>query len=138
MREVIPQLLWIGNASDRRDATSFGIEAVVDLALEEPPAQYPRALVYCRFPLIDGAGNSTAVLQAAIETTAVFVRSQVPTLVSCGAGMSRSPAIIAAALATIEGCSLHAALLRVAGSQPHDVSPGFLAEVTDVFLHRPR
>ena len=135
MREVIPERLWIGHAHDGHDPKrilDLGIEAVVDLALEEPPAQFSRELVYCRFPLIDGAGNSTTVLQAVIQTTAVLIRLQVPTLVACGAGLSRSPAIVAAALSFIEGCSLHDALLRVAEGQPHDVSPSLLAEVKAV------
>lgn len=67
MREVIVNRLWIGNALDARDVSGvlrLGIEAVVDLAIEEPPIQYPRDLVYCRFPLVDGAENSPSVLRA--------------------------------------------------------------------------
>ena len=65
MREVIDQL-WIGNAIDARDVTGvlgLGVAAIVDLAIEEPPIQYPRDVVYCRFPLIDGSGNQPAVLR---------------------------------------------------------------------------
>ena len=35
-----------------------GIEALVDLGLNERPVQLTRELIYCRFPLNDGGGNS--------------------------------------------------------------------------------
>src|SRR5262249_26770590 len=78
---------------------------LIDLALEEPPVPLTRELVYCRFPLLDGAGNSPWLLRAALDTTAALLASRVPTLVFCGAGMSRSPAVAAAALAIVEGHS---------------------------------
>jgi hypothetical protein len=135
MREVIPTKLWIGNALDARNVPGvlgLGITAIVDLAIEEPPIQFPRDVVYCRFPLIDGAGNQPAVLRAAIETVANFVALGTPTLVACGAGMSRSPAIVAAAMATTERITLAVALARLTAGQPHDVSPGLLAEISDL------
>ena len=61
MREIIPNLVWIGNAQDGRNVEAvlrLGIEAVIDLAIEEPPLVFPRETIYCRFPLIDGAGNA--------------------------------------------------------------------------------
>lgn len=75
MRQIIPNVLWIGNALDARDISGVlhqGIVAVVDLAMEESPAPYPRDVVYCRFPLIDGSGNQLGVLRAAIETARVL------------------------------------------------------------------
>jgi hypothetical protein len=134
MREVIPSLLWIGNAREARDVKAVlgcGICAVVDLAIEEPAALYPRDVVYCRFPLVDGAGNSLVVGRAAIDTTTHFIRGQVPTLIACGGGMSRSPAIAAAALARFERVSPQESLERVAGSGPHDVSTAFWADVLE-------
>jgi protein-tyrosine phosphatase len=89
----------------------------------------PREVVYCRFPLVDGAGNRPQVLKAAIDTTVSFLRGNVPTLLTCGGGMSRSPAIAAAALAAVEGMSLEQALERVAAAGPHDVSVAFWKEV---------
>ncbi len=79
MREVITEKLWIGNAFDARDISGvldLGIAAIVDLAMEELPIQFPRDVVYCRFPLIDGAGNQPAVLRTAIETIASFMVKQ--------------------------------------------------------------
>ena len=137
MREVIPEKLWIGNALDARDVTGvlgLGVTAVIDLAIEEPPIQFPRDIAYCRFPLIDGSGNQPAILRAAIETTATFIASRTPTLVACGAGMSRSPAIVAAAKATLEGGTLADALGKLTAGQPHDVSPSLLVEISG--MHR--
>ena len=135
MREVISGTLWIGNALDARDVTGvlgLGVTAVIDLAIEEPPIQFPRDIAYCRFPLIDGSGNQTAILRAAIETTATLIASGTPTLVACGAGMSRSPAIVAAAMAIKENGTLADTLEKLATGQPHDVSPSLLAEISDV------
>src|SRR5262245_48646478 len=109
MREVIPGRLWYGNARDARDVRgllNLGIRAEIDVAIEEQASVLPRDVIYCRFPILDGAGNRGEVIRAAVYTVAEFVRSQVPTLVACGAGMSRSPAIAAAAIARAQGTTL--------------------------------
>lgn len=140
MREVIPGSLWLGNARDARDVKAvldLGISAVVDLAIEEPPIQFPREVTYCRYPLLDGAGNTPAVLTLAIETTASLVRGKIPALVACGGGMSRAPAIAAAALAVTEAMNPEQALERIAASGPHDVSATFWAEIQAALARRP-
>jgi protein-tyrosine phosphatase len=132
MREVIPKILWVGNARDARDVKGvlgLGISAVVDLAIEEAPILFPRDVTYCRYPLMDGAGNAPALLKAAIETTASLIRGKVPTLVACDGGMSRAPAIAAAALALTEATSPEQALERIAAAGPHDVSATFWADI---------
>ncbi len=136
MRTVTPDLVWIGNALDARDVksvVSLGIMAVVDLAYEEPPIQYPRDMIYCRFPLIDGVGNRRAVVCSAVETIAHLLTARIPTLVACGGGMSRSPAILAAAVARLEKISLATALQRVIAGRPHDVSTSLLAEIAEIY-----
>jgi protein-tyrosine phosphatase len=97
------------------------VQAVVDLAASEPPASFPRDIIYCRVPLCDGAENTAAVLQLAVSTTVALVRAKVPTLVACSMGMSRSPAVAAAALAEIENCRPDEVLTRIAKSGPLDV-----------------
>src|SRR5262245_5002867 len=132
MREIIPQQLWLGHALDCRDLRllhATGIAAVVDLAYEEPPAQLSRDLIYCRFPLLDGSGNSPAILQAAVAITAQLIQDRVPTLVCCGAGMSRSPAIVATALARVRGTSLENELAQFIAGHPHDVALPLLAQL---------
>jgi protein-tyrosine phosphatase len=125
MREIIPNVLWIGTARDARDPPgimSRGITAVIDLAMEETPAHLPRDIVYCRFPLVDGEGNNIAIRRTAVMVVAFFIESKTPTLISCSGGMSRSPAIAAAALSRSEHVTPDEALLRFASSGPHDVS----------------
>jgi protein-tyrosine phosphatase len=137
MREVRPQL-WIGNALEARDLArvlELGIEALVDLAIEEPPASLVRELIYCRIPLLDGAGNSPQKLRLAVETVSSLIRAKIPTLVACGAGMSRSPAIAAVAIATGERVNPDEVLQRIVAGFPHDVSPALWQEVT-AFLQR--
>jgi len=102
MLEIHRNSLWIGNAMDIRTPERLfdaGISAVVDVAYEELPAQLPRQLIYCRFPINDGGGNEPVVLRQAVQTVTDFLAARLPTIVGCSAGMSRSPTFAAAALA---------------------------------------
>jgi protein-tyrosine phosphatase len=144
MREIFPGRLWLGNAADVRNARQlhdFGVEAVVDLAYEEPFAQLTRGMLYCRFPILDGAGNRTGLLLMAVETTAALIRHQTATLVGCGAGMSRSPAVAAVALAVVRRVSPEACLLELTAAHPHDISPQLWNNLRKVYNqivgHRP-
>ena len=135
MTEIVPKLLWIGSAMEAREISQVleaGIEAFVDLALEEKPPNLTRDVVYCRFPLIDGGGNSPSLLRTAIGAVVLLLEKRVPTLVYCGGGMSRSPTIVAAALATSCGSSPEDALKRITAGRPHDVSPALWADVKKV------
>jgi hypothetical protein len=116
IRDIIPNVLWIGNARDARNVKGVlaaGIGVVIDLAMEEPAIQFPRDIVYCRFPLLDGEGNSPAILRSIIDTTVNFVSANQPTLVACSGGMSRSPAIVCAVIAKVQSIDLDAATERV-------------------------
>ena len=102
MHEIHPQLLWIGHAFDVREPRPIfdaGITAVIDVAYEEPPAQIPRQLTYCRFPLSDGGGNDPEVLLQTLRTATDLLRSNTRTIIACSAGKSRSPTIAAFGLA---------------------------------------
>lgn len=135
MREIIPGLLWVGNAFDTRDLKPLfdhGIEAIIDLAIEEPPAAPTRELVYCRFPLIDGQGNSPTIIESAIRMGVRFAAARLPTLIGCSGGMSRSPAIAAAVVAQIDAIDPDEAIKRVAAAGPHDVAPLLWKEVVQV------
>jgi protein-tyrosine phosphatase len=132
MREIISHQLWLGHAIDVRDVRRLhdaGIKAVVDLAYEEPCAQLSRDMLYCRFPLIDGADNSPKLLATAISTTLSLIRKEIPTIVACSAGMSRSPCIVAAALAVICGKSPDECLQDLIEGQPHDIAPRLWADI---------
>jgi protein-tyrosine phosphatase len=132
MRQITPYPFWvghIGDAADLRKLLDAGVTALVDLALNEAPPHPPRDLIYCRFPLVDGSGNAPALLRLAVRTTAMLLHDRTPTLVFCGTGMSRSPAVAAAALATFGGRPPAACLEQVAEGRPHDVSPGLWQDI---------
>ena len=124
--------LWVGHAGDCRafrELLDKGIRAIVQLAIEEPPVEPPRELIYCRFPLVDGEDNDADLLSLAIGSVAALIRRGIPTLVCCGAGMSRSPAIAAAAISMVEQVEPDECLRRVAEHLRADVSPGLWAQV---------
>lgn len=133
MRRVCEYPLWIGNARDARDIRAVlnaGIEAVVDLAVDEPPVQPTRELAYLRFPLVDGGGNPAWLLSAAVHAVENLLWHEIPTLVACGGGMSRSLAIATAALSCVTPPGPMDDLLRelaVGGSA--DVHPALWADV---------
>ena len=102
MLEIHPNLLWIGHALDVREPAALfdaGITAVVDVAYEESPAQLPRQLIYCRFPLNDGGGNEPKILTQTLRTVTNLLESETRTIIACSAGMSRSPTVASFALA---------------------------------------
>src|SRR5436189_138299 len=87
------------------------------------PGDEPRELIYLRFPLLDGEDNEPALLIQAMQTVARLLQARIPTLVCCGGGLSRSPAIVAAALALADtdGKELDAWLEKMAHLGPLDV-----------------
>jgi len=132
MRKIDDYPLWIGNAGDARNVPSLlagGIAAVVDLALNEPIAAIPRDLAYLRIPLVDGTGNPPWLILTAVEAVASLLRSGVPTLVFCGAGLSRSPSIVAAALAIVRGCCPDESLADICRDCAADVSPALWTDI---------
>ena len=136
MREIIPEKLWIGNAMDARNVSRIHdrrIRAIVDLAREEPLPRLTRDLTYCRFPIADGQGNAPELLSAAITTNILLICKQIPSLVACSAGMSRSPAIVAASLALVRGQSPDAVLRELIDGYPHDVSPPLWVDVKNAY-----
>lgn len=132
MRQVLPHALWLGHAGDGRDFQAIldlGIKAVVHLAAEEPLLRLPRDLIFCHFPLLDGPANERTLLDLATTTVANFLEKRIPVLVCCGGGMSRSPAIAAAALAMVYQESPDECLKKVAEHHPADVAPGLWNDI---------
>jgi hypothetical protein len=135
MRQIEGYPLWLGHKGDAADFERLfrlGIGAVIDLALNEPATLLPREIAYCRFPLVDGAGNPPWLLRSAAQTVATFLRAGVPTLLFCGAGLSRSPAIAAAGLAILERKSLKDALADIARGGAVDVSTALWTDLEEV------
>ncbi len=132
MHRIEGHALWLGHAGAGRAFQQLfdaGIQAVVQVAAEEPPPQTPRELICCHFPILDGIGNRLSLLSLAVSTVAVFLRLHVPALVSCGMGRSRSPSVAAAALAVVHGENPEAWLERISQHYPCDVSPGLWNEL---------
>lgn len=128
MRQVVDRPLWLGHAGDLRDprtVLTMGIEAVVELADQEPLAVLPRDLIRCRFPLSDDVNNPAWLIRLAAETVPTFLRRNVPVVVCCSVGMSRSVCIAAAGVAFFDGRSFDDVVREIAGRGPADVSPGF-------------
>ena len=136
MRTILPDQLWIGNAADTHNVSALydaGVMAVVDLAREESISPLPREFLYFRIPLVDGSGNSHTSLTLALEITRSLLQKQIPFMVACGAGMSRSPAIAATALALHRGETPEEVLKEITTDKPHDVAPMFWSAVHDVW-----
>jgi len=132
MRRIDGFPLWIGTARDARDiklVLDNGIEVIIDLALEERPVSPTRELIYLRFPLLDGTGNPEWLLRIALDSLEELMRSSVQTLVACGAGMSRSPALVAAMIAQFMDIEPMEALVSWSSEGPYDVSPGLWQEL---------
>ena len=107
IRNVYSDLLYVGNAMDARDLKSIydqQIRAVVDLAINAPPAQLGREIIYCRFPLNDGDGNNDGLIAIAVRTIAAMIQNNTRTIVACSAGMSRAPTIAAASVGSSGSC----------------------------------
>jgi hypothetical protein len=135
VRQITPYPLWIGHAGEARDLPAVlaaGFAALVDLAVDEPPVAVTRELVYCRFPLVDGPDNPPWLLRLAVESVAHLIRTRTPTLVCCGAGMSRAPTIAAAALSIVEGTQADGCLARVTQAHRGFVSPHLWRDITAV------
>ena len=135
MQQLVPHPLWVGHLGEGRTLQKLfdvGIQALVEVAAEEAPSRPPRELIYCRFPLLDGADNDRKVLYLATSTVANLLERGVPTLVCCGSGLSLSPALAAAALALVYQEQPEECLKRVAQQHRTDVSPGLWKQLVDL------
>tara|TARA_R110002072_G_scaffold302999_2_gene491064 strand:- start:12913 stop:13386 length:474 start_codon:yes stop_codon:yes gene_type:complete len=135
MREIYANQLWTANAREARDAAGLfaaEIPTVVDLAYEESPALLPRQMAYCRFPVVDGAGNDPSLLRLALLTTVELLRCEVRTVVACSAGMSRSPTIAIGALAVYLDQSPETVLERANEQSAIDLHGALWIEVCEI------
>jgi protein-tyrosine phosphatase len=136
MHEIHPNLLWIGHALDVREPRPLfdaGITAVIDVAYEEQPAQIPRQLTYCRFPLNDGGGNDPGMLLQTLMTTTDLLRTNTPTIIACSAGLSRSPTVAAFALAHHLDKKPDDLIAGIAERKSLDLNPHLWAEMLTAF-----
>ena len=135
MRQVARHALWIGHAGDLRDPRAVlaaGINAIVELAENEPAAVLPRELVRLRFPLSDGGENPCWLLRLAATSVAALLQAKVATLVCCSNGQNRSVCVAAAGLALAQARPFTEVFEVVAKSGPADVSPGLFSQFQDI------
>lgn len=142
IRNVFSNLLFVGNARDVRTLRMLydkEIRAVIDLAINEKPAQLGRDMIYCRFPIGDGDGNADAMLALTIRTTVSLLRDDTRTLVACSGGMSRAPSVAAICISALTGNDPDECLMRVIQDGPNDVSPVLWTHLKRVYndLARP-
>ncbi|MFT5526205.1 MAG: hypothetical protein ACI9G1_003963 [Pirellulaceae bacterium] len=135
MIEILPDRLWLGNAHDARNPSAVhqrGIRAILDLAHDEPPIVGYRDLIVSRVPLVDASGNDVLLLRIAISQAVSLLKNDVPTLIACSAGLSRTPAIAAAALSIHKNRDPDDVLNELIAQRPHDVSPTLWNDVKNV------
>jgi protein-tyrosine phosphatase len=136
MHQIQPNLLWVGHAFDVREPRPLfeaEIAAVVDVAFEEQPAQLPRQLIYCRFPLNDGGGNDASVLLQTVQTIVDLIGCGTRTMVACSAGMSRSPTLAAFALAAHLNQTPEDVISRIADVKSLEVNGTLWNDVANIF-----
>ena len=136
MHEIQPNLLWIGHAIDVRAPHGLfdaGIKAVIDVAYEERPAQIPRQLIYCRFPLNDGGGNDPNTLLQVLRITTALLQSKTKTIIACSAGMSRSPTIAAFSLAYHLSENPDEVIARIADIKSLELKADLLADTMHAY-----
>lgn len=134
MHHIEPFSLWVGHAGDGRNPKALcdeGLEAVVQLAIEEPLPILPRDVLLFRIPIVDGDGNDPVRLHLVVDLVSRLLQQGLATLVCCSAGASRSPAVAALALARITGRTPVDCLTIIRDQHPTDVSPGLWNELLD-------
>ena len=130
MWKIPDETVFIGNRGDFRDIGVLrraGIQAIIDLAMEELPVTASRDTLLFRIPLEDGGGNDAETLRLGVDLVHTLLAMGRTTLVVCSAGMSRSPSIVALAIARKRRIEPEAALSLLASHGPVDVSPAFWA-----------
>lgn len=135
MNQISPYPLWIGAIGDLNDLRrlyDLGIRAIVQIAYEEPPFTLPRDFIACRFPLVDGGDNDADLLHLAVTTVTHLLEHKFAMLVCCQAGLSRSPAIVAAALARLTREPFAVCLNQLATHHACDIHPALFAQLQDL------
>lgn len=138
MYEARPGKLWIGHMGDLRDPALLertGIKALVHVALEEQLPTLSREMLFCHFPLMDGA-TPIELVGAAIDLAVSLIRGRVPTMVCCSNGMNRSPCVAAGALSIVERREPDECLRELVRDQPHDIHTGMWERVLTIVSRR--
>lgn len=138
MNQLSPLNLWVGNANDCRDLaviSNHEIQHVVQLAIEEAIPPLPREVNLIRIPLTDSNDNEPFALQFAIKTVGELLQSQRRILICCSAGLSRSPATAACAIAFAQEKHPDECLSDISKLIRTDVSPGLWKDLLSAYSY---
>lgn len=117
--------LYIGSATDAADHptyTEYGIDAVVNLAYDDPTDGYPEYVTVHRHAFDDGPDAYTGTFHDAVTTVLNLLDAGNTVLVHCHRGVSRSGSIAAAVIAAQTDTSVTDAvdqITAVTGEEPH-------------------
>lgn len=103
--DKIENKIYLGDYNDahaENEIEAKGIETIVNLSgatAEDIPREIVKNKNWYHIPIADGSGNKDSVLYTAIRVTKDALSMEEKVLVHCAMGASRSPAILAAAMA---------------------------------------
>ena len=106
---------FLGNEAAATQACDRGFDRVLSLT------RAPKPRTTHHQPLTDDAGNDWHEFAAAADTACDFRHDSGSTLIHCRAGVSRSAAVAAAAIAVTENRAFVDALHAVQDARPHAV-----------------
>lgn len=132
MIELAAHRLWLGNRQEMQDWTTLHeaeIDALVDLAGNEPSLAPPRDFLYFRFPLSDDDSNPAWLVNLTHQTVLSLLDQQVNTMIACGVGKSRTPVMAVAAIAKRTKKPFDSVLKDLSREMPLDVSPALWNQV---------
>lgn len=129
VRRIGERDLFLGNAraADPGDHAE-GFAHVLSATSE------PRPLTTHHHPLVDGPGTGYREFADAVDAARRLHRREGALLVHCRAGVSRSTALVATAVAAEEGRPLRAALAEVQEARPYAIPHPALHELAVVYL----
>ena len=129
IRRIGDRELFLGNvyaADPERHDRRF------DFVLSVTPDEHP--LTTRHHPLEDGPGNDWLAFEAAVDAARGLIRSDGSVLIHCRAGISRSTALVATALAAEEDLRFRDALDAVQEARPHAMPHPALHEFAVIYL----
>ncbi|WP_396611418.1 dual specificity protein phosphatase family protein [Haloferax sp. S1W] len=129
VRRIGDEDLFLGN---KHAADSEPHDRTFEFVVSATEDRYP-ATTHHR-PLVDGPGNDWEAFEQAVETVRRLRREEGSLLVHCTAGISRSSALVATALAADTNNGFRDALALVQDARPHAMPHPALHERAVVYL----
>lgn len=131
-RPVVESLGVRGLSIGNRHAATHCVDREFDAVLSVSAQSHP--LTTHHHPLVDGEGNDWAAFAAAVDAARELSRLDGPVLVTCKAGVSRSTAVLATAIASEAGQSFREGLRAVEAARPAALPHPALVELGVCYL----